>query len=168
MGPGEQDVCGRADIRNARLAEIPRQFSGESWSINSIIVMIKLQRSPLGRESVNSLFHHIVMVKNGWTRGGGAPSEWVMQGMQTWKKNIFSHCANPAQFVVVWLNLERTIKWKSIPFGVRKNSSANRNIPLFLLLCWFTNLADSQPSRVQGLRNAHLPSFFCASRFFDC
>ncbi len=53
-----------------------------------MIVMIKLQRSPLGGESVNSLFHHIVMVKNCFTRDGGAPDERVMAAYQTGKDNF--------------------------------------------------------------------------------
>ncbi len=45
--------------------------------------IISLQRSPPGGESVNLLFHHVLMVKNCLTRDGGTPSGRVMQGMQT-------------------------------------------------------------------------------------
>ncbi len=126
---------------------IPRQFSWESWSINPMIVMIKLQRSPLGGESVYSLFHYVVMIKNWITCDSGAPDEWAMKVMQTWKK-LFFNCANPAKLIGVRLNLEVTITWKYLPFCVRKNSSANYNVPSYSLLRWFTNLADSQPIRV--------------------
>ncbi len=114
-----------------------------------MIVMIKLQRSPLGGESVYSLFHYVVMVKNWITFDGGAPDEWVMKVMQTWKK-LFFNCANPAKLIGVRLNLEVTIKWKYLPFSVRKDSCANYNVPPYSLLRWFPNLADSQPSRVKG------------------
>ncbi len=66
------------------------------------------------------------------------------------EKKLFFNCANPAKLIGIRLNLEVTIKWKYLPFCVRKNSSANFNVPPYSLLCWFTNLADNQPSRVKG------------------